>query len=77
MIDEVTKAAEKSEGDALSEPPEVEEEVEDGEEEFSSLVKHQQFLDTQGDLPQGFRIGKSKLTFDPVEVSPHPRPRPF
>jgi hypothetical protein len=36
------------------------------EEEFSSILEHDEFLAIQGGLPKGFRVGTSNLTFTPV-----------
>lgn len=36
-------------------------------EEFVSSLKHDEFLTSQGELPKGFKVGTSSLTFDPVE----------
>lgn len=37
-------------------------------EEFVSVKKHQEFLQKMSDLPLGFSVGVSELTFDPAEV---------
>jgi len=36
-------------------------------EEFDSAAAHAAFLKAQGALPRGFKVGVSKLTFNPVE----------